>query len=389
MNLVLQCFLLVSIAVVLCGSVSDVLQTLRARSQMLRRVAQQGSAPRGSCNETHFVFISEYPYGRSGNNLIEFTHGLWLAKQLNRTLAPPAWMNHVLEPFDATVLESLFCYRLNADLRKPGLNILEVTSENAFFFYRVFQDPVETPTISKSLPLFNGSVLSGVLLKDFAQHFLRVYTSLWSSPLELILSSAESITMKHLGGKLSYSTIHKRSMEGGCSSLMSSCTSIDDYNSSEVPMDAPEWKANLYRNHPMCDMTASFASSILAQHNRTNNRLFLAFDGRGGVEDYTAINATIIRGEEFAQVLDSFRRETKFLEMFMAIHGDFFIMNPRSTFSFEVFVIRAALGLISVPVLRSHDFYVKNPRAIDAKNPLWVTFSSIQEVASSVQQRRR
>jgi hypothetical protein len=170
---------------------------------------------------------------------------------------------------------------------------------------------------------------------------------------------------------------------------MSSCTSIDDYNSSEVPMDAPEWKANLYRNHPMCDMTASFASSILQQHNRTHNMLFLAFDGRGGIEDYMAVNATIIRGEEFAQVLDSFRRETKFLEMFMAIHGDFFIMNPRSTFSFEVFVIREALGLISVPVLRSHDFYVKNPRAIDVKNPLWVTFSSIQQEAISMQHKRR
>ena len=69
---------------------------------------------------------------------------------------------------------------------------------------------------------------------------------------------------------------------------------------------------------------------------------------------------------------------TKFLEMFMAIHSDFFIMNPRSTFSFEVFVIRTCLGLESVPVMKDKDFYVKASDSISLKDPLWVTFGSIE-----------
>jgi hypothetical protein len=159
-------------------------------------------------------------------------------------------------------------------------------------------------------------------------------------------------------------------------------------------MDAPEWKANLFVSHPICDMTARFASAILSMHNRTTNRLFVAFDGHGSIDDYVSINATIVRGAEFANVLENFRKETKFLEMFLAIHGEFFIMNPRSTFSFEVFVIRTVLNLVSVPVLKNHDFYVKNPSTIDIKNPLWVTFTSIETAVhrskhSSGKQRKR
>ena len=159
---------------------------------------------------------------------------------------------------------------------------------------------------------------------------------------------------------------------------MADCTSISDYNASEIPMQLPEWRSNLYASHPMCDIKADFVKETLAMHNRTHEDLFVAFDGRGNIDEFIPLNATIIRGDNHSRVIESFKHETKFLEMFLCIHGDFFIMNPRSTFSFEVFVIRSALLLSTVPILKNHDFYVKNPRSISPSNPLWVTFSSIE-----------
>ena len=70
-------------------------------------------------------------------------------------------------------------------------------------------------------------------------------------------------------------------------------------------------------------------------------------------------------------------KDTRFLEMFLAIHSDFFIMNPRSTFSFEVFVVRTILGLDSVPIMAKKDFYLLAKDKIGPENPLWVTFESI------------
>ena len=43
----------------------------------------------------------------------------------------------------------------------------------------------------------------------------------------------------------------------------------------------------------------------------------------------------------------------KFLDLFVAMHGELFLLNPRSTFSWEAYLVRVCLGLYSVPVLRT------------------------------------
>ena len=69
--------------------VVNVTKTIEFRQNLLRSIANfvpisispqfstSSSRPDSklSCSELRYVFISEFPFGRSGNNLIEFTHG--------------------------------------------------------------------------------------------------------------------------------------------------------------------------------------------------------------------------------------------------------------------------------------------------------------------------
>ena len=377
MKLNINIALLIIIAITEKVICDNLYQILKSRSDLLKSIALTGSSKK-TCSTTNFIFISEYAYGRSGNNLIEFTHGLWLSNQLNRTLAPPPWMKPILEPFNTSTLKSLFCYEFDLDLKKPGLNVLEVTSENAFFFYRVFYDPIETPHISKELPTLNSTILNGTLLKDFSRHFIKVYSALWSSPSDLIFESGQYIIQTHLNNSVSYNSVHKRSLEGGCSKIMATVTEISDYNSLEIPMYLPEWRGNLFLHHPICEMTYSFVKETFHMHNRSQNNIFIAFDGKGNIDEFKSLNTTILNAANHQNIIDKFHKETKFLEMFLCIHSEFFIMNPRSTFSFEVFVIRSIFSLTSVPILKNHDFYVKSAKTISLTNPRWVTFLSIQ-----------
>lgn len=260
--------------------VVNVTKTIEFRQNLLRSIANfvpisispqfstSSSRPDSklSCSELRYVFISEFPFGRSGNNLIEFTHGLWLASKLNRTLAVPEWMEKVLAPFDTKVLASQFCYEFKVDLKRSvykdgvniGLDLVEVTSENSFFLHKVFQDPPESPNISKSLPTINGDHIDGSLLSDLAAHFIRVYASLWSSPSSIIRTHGANIIKNHMDNSLKYVSVHKRMMEGGCSKVLGTETKPAEFDANEIPMSHESWKTNLNNNHPICDMTYSF-----------------------------------------------------------------------------------------------------------------------------------
>ena len=41
-----------------------------------------------------------------------------------------------------------------------------------------------------------------------------------------------------------------------------------------------------------------------------------------------------------------FSVDRKFLDLFLSIHGDFFLLNPRSSFSWQVYVVRVCLGTL-------------------------------------------
>jgi len=160
---------------------------------------------------------------------------------------------------------------------------------------------------------------------------------------------------------------------------MSDSVHIDEFNNAELPMNSSAWKEATYR-HPLCGegMTLSFVEDVLKMHNRGNRKLFILFDGQSEVKDFIGSNATILSIDStklFTPVYSvGFGRDTMLIEMYIAMHGDFFIMNPRSTLSLQVFVVRAALRKASVPALRDHDIYLGTRKRAPM---VWVTYGGL------------
>ena len=74
------------------------------------------------------------------------------------------------------------------------------------------------------------------------------------------------------------------------------------------------------------------------------------------------------------------KTDKRFLDMFIAINSEFFVMNPMSTFSLEIYIIRLCLSLRSVPVIKNNDFYMRKvPDEIKSENRdgLWVSWLSV------------
>ena len=145
-----------------CAEHSFSKQQLEQRLALLRTIAV--SKPlKHTCSTDTFVKITEYAFGNSGNNLIEFTHGLWLSNLWNATLIIPPWMHHILRPFNQTVIKMSFCY-VETLSSEPSKQIIEVTSEDSFFMFNLFANPA----YSDNLPQLNAETLL-----DLSEHFLR------------------------------------------------------------------------------------------------------------------------------------------------------------------------------------------------------------------------
>ncbi len=106
--------------------------------------SSSSSADKKRCSNDRFVSITEYPFGNSGNNLIEFTHGLWVAEKLGATLVVPNWISNIFFPFNTSILEANFCYTLE-DVKRDNKTFFEVTSEESFFIHKLYQRSDMTP----------------------------------------------------------------------------------------------------------------------------------------------------------------------------------------------------------------------------------------------------
>jgi hypothetical protein len=358
------------------GRVGTADRIVRQRLVQLKRIAKLRTR-QYHCNHQKIIRITEIPFGNSGNNLIEFTHGLWVAKHLNGTLLVPHWIAHILKPFDTTLLRSMFCYVLldQFDEKNPPANtaFVDITSEDSFFLFKIF-----------SMPEYKGMFpeLNSTMVSVMSEHFLLVYAALWSSALPHLVSSSIWIIENRMHNSLRYTSAHKRSLEGGCNKLMATSLDITEFSPYQLPMNNSEfWNKNtLAVNHPLCEMRANFVLETMTMNHRNGSQIFLAFDGRGDISDYEAID--VVLSKHFAGAdKDKISAEMKFLDMFIAMHGDFFVLNPLSTFSWEIYLIRLCLGLESVPVVETRDIYFMTPTWWEyyKRRPTdwWVSWTSV------------
>jgi hypothetical protein len=352
------------------GQISSLADELNSRLNILKFVSK---FKKQNCENTgtRFTVITEEAFGRSGNNLIEFTHGLWVARQLNTTLVIPDWMLHVLNPFDTTYFDKTYCYlNLSSWQYDPDYTLYNISSANMFFAYDLFSNQYYKHLLPP---------LSEEVILDISKHFYQVYATLWSRPSEKILKAGLFMLSNYFQNNFYYTAVHKRQFENGCTEVLSGRTKISDFFPYELPMNNIEWTYNLRAHHPLCSMTVDFIKDIQSLHNRSNDKIYIAFDGNGDVETYLSNNFTF--GFFSKKYIDLDENELKTLDKFLSIHSDLFVLNPYSTFSFEILVVRLALGLRSVPNIENNDFYLHNQkeRANANNRPVWVSSHSISK----------
>jgi hypothetical protein len=111
----------------------------------------------------------------------------------------------------------------------------------------------------------------------------------------------------------------------------------------------------------------------------------VAHDGAGDVDSYRKHGAVFSSVLEQAHLVTAAKMDSKakykFVDMFVAMHGDLFVLNPRSTFSWQIYLIRVCLALQSVPVMRNNDLFMqKLPEELVLGNrTVWVSWRSVVE----------
>lgn len=290
--------------------------------------------------------------GNTCNNMVSLTNALWLATTLNSTLILPKYMGKIFQEFNITTLRSSFCFRTieqhthESKGRSSRLQYSRtVTGPESFFMFSMFN----SPKFKHQLPKFDQKTMM-----EMSYHYVRVYAALWSSPLEGMLLASKHMIKHHLNNSLDYTTVHKRSMEGMCDEFLNGIA-ISDYSERELPMKNPEWR-NKQKKNPICVMSPSFINDTISMHGRQDNKVLISFDGRGDIKPWTDL------GHVLTTVLDksgaNFTVPKIFLDAFLAMNGGFFVLNPRSTFSWQIFIVREILGLHSVPLLTNNDYLI-------------------------------
>ena len=321
--------------------------------------------------------MSKNVLGNTCNNMISFTNALWLATTLNSTLVVPKYMNKIFQEFDLTTLHGIFCFEANDQYKNQSKRhggrhyyFRSISGPESFFLFKIF----ENPKFKHQLPVFDQKIMM-----EMSRHYVRVYAALWSSPLRGILPASEHLIKNHLDDSLKYTTVHKRSMEGSCYKAIAG-TAVSDYSEKELPMTNSEW-SKVPESNPICDMSPSFVNDTVTMHGRQENKVFISFDGRGDIRPMTDLGHVISSVLDVEDDYDKVPR--KYLDAFLAIHGGLFILNPRSTFSWQIFIVREILGLQSVPVLRNTDYLVMDQEEYKREKRTGLVVSWLQIVESA------
>eukprot|EP01032_Pedospumella_encystans_P011231 gene11231-13070_t len=213
---------------------------------------------------------------------------------------------------------------------------------------------------------------------DVSKLFLQVYAGLWSSPHKHIYSTALWVLEERLHADFRFVAAHKRLMEGYCQDQMSWQNPVGDFSAEEIAMDSPEWSADLTKLHPLCQLSYDFVNRTMAIHGRADRPLFVAWDGQGSVADYK-MHKAVFSGVAPTEHGGS-GASSKYVDMFIAMQAEFFLLNPLSTFSFQILAVRLLLGMpitTNVPRMRKRDVYTR--WLTDDKLLPWVSINSLEK----------
>jgi hypothetical protein len=351
------------------------------------------------CPNTAFIQITGKEAGQSGNHAIAFVHGIWLAKKTNSTLLVPRWM---MEDVGSDAinggLQRCYCFTSEKKAKEHEHEHMSMSLGNSsavksvylkdlYYGYRLSEDH------RWGLPKYSVAVVDEV-----SDVFVHAYSAIRSHWHDSFAQYASDIISTTFAGAIKYTGVHKRQLDGLCDGYLVGTSQEHGFNGSEISLRGAYWEGVhkppneiecLIRDgkhastHPLCAMQISFVRDTQVMHGRSNQPIYLASDGQGILSDY--INSPNIAGTAInrpnVQFKDATLR-TKYFDMFMLLNADLALLNPRSTYSWEVFVVRAALGLLSVPKPVGTDLYffseAESYTDMRRKNVTWVSWESIE-----------
>lgn len=181
---------------------------LALRLASIERFARTRPKRTNDCPTNRYIQITGGQWGRTGNQIIAFTHGVWFADLMNATLIVPHYMTDIFTPFKTSLVSSLYCYTQSHVKKNNGVIIFEASSVEMFFPFILYKSPIFSP--------FMPDINDHRTILRLTTHFIQVYSSLWCCPHEKLQRAVEHLVSKYLDGNFRYSAVHIRSMEGGC-----------------------------------------------------------------------------------------------------------------------------------------------------------------------------
>ena len=145
-------------------------------------------------------------------------------------------------------------------------------------------------------------------------------------------------------------------------------------------------------------MTPKFIQETQKLNKITNQPIFIAFDGQGDITEYIKLHAIFSNNLNVTKYFqnnnnnnktnNNLNIDLKFIDLYLAINSNFFILNPRSTFSFQVYVIREIFHLKSVPIPnKNQDMFYKSEKEYirdDMIEQKWVSYQNIEQIAKEI-----
>ena len=374
-----------------CSNAADTLFSERL-THLRDYAARCNQVDQNECTKRQKLFTIEGgPLGEMGNTMITLVHALWLAGHNNGVLLLPEYLvgpGQTFSSFNLSTFQLCYCIiNHSTPNNETALKVIagkrEVIRHPSGFYYGMFEHYGHDKRKPDFLPPYSDAIL-----KEIAHTFLTVYSALWANPICNILDRSTALVLQKLEDpSLSYTAVHKR-REGDCSRNMFSVFPTADFNPKQLPMNRPEWVTD---EHPLCHMNANFTMAVQQQHNRNETKFFVAFDGKGNVDDYLQIGgifSTVLGVNETGIGSDTSKagwrpkrlEDNKFVDMFMSMHADFAILNPQSTYSLMIFVVRVVLGKESVPISHKTDIFANaKDRMSKFRWPAWVSWGMIAD----------
>ena len=245
---------------------------------------------------------------------------------------------------------------------------------------------------------------------DETAYYTRVYVSMLSALYGSVtpaISSGVLTLVKRIAGDASgggshafrYSAAHRRNLNGNCSLLMTSKSTWNtdfDFGGVNMPScldshwhDEEECKA-LEGMHPICAMPLPFVSRLNKKKGLLGLPIFLASDRPADHRDEKwrkGSDNSIFTGWELRGLLGISKvlsgGEQSCIDILLCSLGSgLFVGNPASTFTFQIYTLRALLRHSSLPMVPFHDLYFD--RFDKQDRPSWISQNSVSSLIDSL-----